>query len=1199
MKHIDRLKSLVLGAVLMCGAFGSARADDTEIFFTTTNINVPANIMLILDTSGSMTIEVEDSTSGYDPAHDYGADGGTCSSSYAYFAQDSGADTDPPDCSDSGSRVDLDDFKCQAALDAIDDAASGFYSGEFIRWGQVRTRSGSNYRWSSSLGVSNGSDIECEDDAGVHGNGVSGSDLWPSKDIDNGSTSAGVWVSDSANSWWTASSGGRRGGTNQGGDYRIYSPNYLNFLQVNGATVSTRASIMQDAAVGLLNSINGVSVGLMRYDTVGSGWSSAADGYGGMVTNAVDDIEDNRAALIAEIEGWHFAGNTPLSETLAEAYRYFSGGEVDSGDESHVCNEDDPDFGGCTSGYTEARNSVAAARTGGSSSGTTYDSPADYSCQKNYIVYLTDGQPTSDNEADDFIEDLPDFATKTGGCSGSGSGRCLAALSEYMYETDLRDDVDDVQNVRSYYIGFGSDFYDSGEETAAFALLQAAATRGGGQAYTATSSASLNSVFAAIAEDIAEQTDTLFSAPTVAVNAFNRTQTLDDLYVSVFLPQSTFRWVGNVKKYKVVDETVADQTGASAVDPATGFFDDDARSYWSAAVDGSSVLLGGAANKLPDAADIDDRHVYTLLGSNAYSGAGRDLAEIQDAIDSSNASVLALEAGDPDYADLIAWARGIDVKGENDEDDTSGTRHSMGDPVHSEPAVLIYSEGSAGTTGYETVVFVTTNDGYLHAIDATAAADGSDLASSGAELWSFIPQELLPDLADLYENAASSAKHYGLDGPVRLLKYDQDGDGTVEVTGSAATSDRVLLYFSTGRNASVTRYYAMDVTDKEDPKFLWSLSEADLPGLGQTWSTPTLAKVHVNGASQNAQKLVLILGGGYDADEDNYSYVSSDDVGSRLYMIDAVSGALLWSAGGTGSGASLELARMTHAIPSPVSVLDIDNDGHADRMYVGDLAGQLWRFDISNGAAASALVAGGVMTSLGAKDVGTPTMAVTRRFYASPDVALIEPVGQQAFLNVAIGSGYRGHPLNTEVEDRLYSFRDYHPFRPMTQDEYDDWDIVTDDDLIDITDDITTVIAEGASGWKLDLPNSGEKVLASARTLNNIVYFTSYEPGTTVVEDDPCSSGIGTGTNRLYAISVFNGAPVKDRNGDGEVDEDDSRSEDLGQGGIAPGVSLLFPGGEDGGTNEDVVVMSGPEVVDICTGCRALRKTYWRESAAQ
>lgn len=79
----------------------------------------------------------------------------------------------------------------------------------------------------------------------MHGNGVSATNLWPSKDIDNSSTTAGVWVSDSANSWWTASSGGRGGGTNQGGDYRIYSPNYLNFLQVNGPTVSTRASIMR------------------------------------------------------------------------------------------------------------------------------------------------------------------------------------------------------------------------------------------------------------------------------------------------------------------------------------------------------------------------------------------------------------------------------------------------------------------------------------------------------------------------------------------------------------------------------------------------------------------------------------------------------------------------------------------------------------------------------------------------------------------------------------------------------------------------------------------------------------------------------------------------------------------------------------------------------------------------------------------
>ena len=47
---------------------------------------------------------------------------------------------------------------------------------------------------------------------------------------------------------------------------------------------------------------------------------------------------------------------------------------------------------------------------------------------------------------------------------GTGNGRCLAALSEYMYESDLRNDVDDVQNVTSYFIGFGDDFYDGEPE---------------------------------------------------------------------------------------------------------------------------------------------------------------------------------------------------------------------------------------------------------------------------------------------------------------------------------------------------------------------------------------------------------------------------------------------------------------------------------------------------------------------------------------------------------------------------------------------------------------------------------------------------------------------------------------------------------------------------------------------------------------
>jgi type IV pilus assembly protein PilY1 len=245
-------------------------------------------------------------------------------------------------------------------------------------------------------------------------------------------------------------------------------------------------------------------------------------------------------------------------------------------------------------------------------------------------------------------------------------------------------------------------------------------------------------------------------------------------------------------------------------------------------------------------------------------------------------------------------------------------------------------------------------------------------------------------------------------------------------------------------------------------------------------------------------------------------------------------------------------------------------------------------------------VAGGVIASLGTKEDTAHTMANTRRFYAAPDTALIEPVGGKAFLNVAIGSGYRGHPVNAEVSDRLYSVRDYHPFTPLTQSQYDGLHLIVDGDLADITSTLTPTIADGAYGWKLLLNlGSGEKVVTSARTLNNVVYFTSYTPSTTVTttSSDPCGgTAQSSGTNRVYAVNVFTGAPIKDRNDDGSITVSD-RSTELRQGGIAPGISLLFPGETE--NKDDVLVMSGPEKVDTCADCRSLRKTYWYDGSVQ
>ncbi|MFO1400678.1 MAG: PilC/PilY family type IV pilus protein [Steroidobacteraceae bacterium] len=1269
MNHLKaRFHPLLAGALLLLATATAARADDTEIFFGNTTVTTPANIMFVMDTSGSMAGHVS-GPAAFDPTQTYT---GTCSNSYYYFAT-SGGGPAAVDCSNTATRIARSSFQCTAAGTALGNSstATGYYTdmrGGLIRWGNytttttttsttvytssswpggwgtfnstqcgrhggtwltgpnrcsvttTTTTTNATHAWQNNLQVSGGTDVECAADRP----GVGTDSNYPDMHSDVSST-GGRYSSNSADSWWAVVG-------NTGGNYTVFSANYLNYYAWAPSSIQTRMSSVQNAATGLLGLLSGVNVGLMTYSYGGSG---------GMVRTPVQSIDATgvRSTLVDEINHFVPAGDTPLSETLFEAYRYFSGGNVLFGGDgtngtfqstrctaaSSFLDRSGAYIGSCDS--SENFPSVASSQ----SPAGTYNSPADYSCQKNYIVYLTDGEPTNDNEADSYMKGsttstritatsqadceaqggvwrtsrrgrntctvttttggLPNFQSVTGGCVGTASGRCTSALAKYMYQSDLRGDVTGTQNVKSYFIGFGSDFFDAntGTSSASFQFLQDAATAGGGLAFTATDYSSLTSVFNTIIADIAQDVDTSFSAPSVAVNAFNRTQTLDDLYVSVFSPQTTMHWPGNLKKYKVVNTAVKDADGADAVNPSTGFFKTGSRSYWSATADGPDVVLGGAAHMLPDPAR---RNVLTYIGTNA-PGSGQNLTSISTAITSANAtSVLNLQSGDPTYSDLISWAKGTDVKHENPPEDTSGVRHAMGDPVHSEPAVVIYG-GASGTHGYDTVVYLTTNDGYLHAINATANTDGSDASDSGQELWSFIPQEMLPELRLLYADAAAPTKHYSLDGPVRVLKYDVNGDGTVD----SAHGDRVILYFTTGRSTAQSRYYAVDVTDKAHPQFLWSLSPTELPGLGQTWSSPTVARVTVGGASQNGQHLVLIFGGGYDAVEDGYSYASSDTVGNHLYMVDAKTGTVLWTAGPTNAN-NFTHTRMTHAIPSAVTVLDVNNDGFADRMYVGDMAGQLWRFDIKNGNTAANLVTGGVIASLGTKEDTTHTMANTRRFYAAPDVALIEPVGQRAFMSIAIGSGYRGHPVNTEVADRMYSIRDYNPFTPLTQTVYNGLHLILDSEVTDITSNLEPTMSDGSYGWKLRLTAaSGEKIVTSARTLANTVYFTSYSPGsTTTVSGDPCSTQRTSGNNRVYAVSVFNGAPVKDRNDDGSLTTSD-RSADLRQGGIAPGISLLFPAESTDGAKRDVVVMSGPEHVDDCPNCRALLKTYWYDGS--
>ena len=1135
----------------MAGIAGVAVADESEIFVGIGNAvsTQRPNILFIMDTSGSMSEDVETQIP-FDPQADYE---GACEADRVYFrAGDAVNLNDLPDCDDDES-LPLAAFKCDTGVQALDQGGS-YVADRAAQW------RGSPKRWRGINGNTGSSTwVECKADAGLHGNGVDTSKLWASN----------------TSGPWSASSGQAIGWNANGADesYVFYTANYLNWLASGSTIVQSRLEIMQIVATQTINQLtasDNVNVGLMQFsNNTNNGCSNTLTSEGGMVLEPIAPVGANSAAMKTAIAGLNADGCTPLSEAMYEAYLYLSGSSVDYGLNSRKF----PGTGGSKPSVLSSRE--AAPDTG------VYKSPLTESCEKNFIVLLTDGLPTADNSANSEIE-----ALIGGTCDGSGDGRCLDDLTKYMYENDIRSTLAGDQNVTTYTIGFGPEVNDSD-------LLQTTAGEAGGVFYEASDTASLATVLTTIVRNILD-VNTSFTAPAVSVNAFNRTQNLNDLYITVFKPSETFAWAGNVKKYKIeADGTIVDAAvpAQPAVDVATGFFRTTARSFWSAAVDGDNVLEGGAANELPVPAS---RNLYTDLDANA------PLSAAANAVNTANAAItaatLGLGAADAPGRDaLINWMRGTDIDDADGDGDLTDARFAMGDPMNGRPATVIYGGTVATPDPNDGVIFAVTNEGYLHAIDAV----------NGNELWAFAPLQLLARARDLYVNDVVTDREYGLDGNIRVLKNEVNEDGVVD----PVAGERVLIFFGMRRGGS--EYFGLDVTDRNDPTLLWRIGPNEtgskqLTGAGQSWSTPAVAKVNISGYAQNSLQQVLVFGGGYDTVQDNGPY-TTDAQGNQVFMVDAINGDVVWYAGpSTDTSADRRLASMTHGIPGDVRVFDLTGDGFADRMYAADMGGRVWRFDIHNGQDRANLVTGGVFASLGNAHLGTHPDATTRRFYSAPDVAFLTQ-GGRTWLNIALGSGYRGHPLNVATQDRFYSLRDHLPFARLTQAQYDTATVITEADvnLIDITTTLSPTIPPGATGWRLDLRRpaagfTGEKSLSEARTIQSMIQFTTYEPNNaSTPASQTCSPGVGI--NRLYTISAFTGAPVFDRESpEDPPDSVDDRETELAQGGIAPEVVWLFPSPDNpaicvgAACRPDPVCLVGLESCGVGVNLAPVR-TFWRQ----
>lgn len=1317
LRHRSLYALTAAAAVLAGGLATPVQADDTEIFLFNppSESSDRPNVLFILDTGESMSQPlgaIADGDDGdtppqYDPDEDYDLDGSGCRGDRLYFGfvppQGNPGQPEPNSC-EGLKYVTLARFKCNAAMNGLD--TQGYATqNKMIYYGPPANPT----RWDPLTATAEFRLVDCGADAGSHADG-SGSyncngannNCYP---VDSGVLPYGLERVKVGNKWVS----NLTPALNSAPPQTFFTANRVGYRRsvekwlAEQEKRETRMTALKNALTNVLDSVSGINVALMRFS--GQGGDANAT-KGGMVLHAFEPVEDARAKIKALLEDEDCGatdvpcmlveGRKPIGQTMYEAYRYYAGQPVEYGVESSLSSEDFPSVWQSWSDSDPHRSPSRSDK---------YRSPiGDQQCNTdNYIILLTDGFTEGDNRADggnkigdatDFPRwaDTPFLATKpagtcdwdvyadgipsnkqlftdadgdpvdeklgnvTGTPPGAANGsNCVDDIAGYMWSIGVTDQASGREaKVATYAIGFDLDRFDELGNYGKMAkrLLMETAERGGGNYYDAKDQAGLESSITTVIRKILLE-NASFTSPSVAVNSFNRVQNLNDLYLSVFKPDWTYRWKGNVKRYKLVptadaagcgaDEVcdpndIRDQKGRDAVELDNGEilrFSANAWSYWSDAPDGFDAAAGGAAGELKDP---ERRKIYTNVA--AESGTLSDeLSDLRTAtpgatLKTANALLLGVDSSDPvdnrtPVTTLIDWAYGIDVA---DQVGAPGTvtdaRLDMGDPLHSKPAVISYGGTPASP---DVTVYVTTNDGFLHAIDA----------DDGSELWAFVPRQLLRRLEKLYLNEEVIDREYGLDSPIRTLRYDRDNDGQIE----PADGDRVILYFGMRRGGA--HYFALDVTSRSSPKLLWRIGANDdgiavgstkhLPGIGQTWSVPAIARVNVKDfswANDNTLKWVLVFGGGYNTNHDQLGYKIDgegnrvfDTAGNRIYMVDAMSGKLIWRAGpSTDTGADLQLASMKNAIASDVRIFDLSDDGFADRMYASDLGGQIWRFDIYNGRGADELVTGGRFASLGNGDAAKPgDETQSRRFFYAPDPALIT-YGGESWINIAIGSGHREKPLYDAAHNRAYGLRDYRPFTRMTQDEYDAWEdeqLIRDtaDDavcnaqyledppagslgtLLDVTGCVYAPIPRGSRGWKLDINAggswSGEKVLAETITFQNIIYVPSYEPGSS---GDACAPPIGV--NRLYAISAINGAD--DRLWRGEIAladaSIDDRVLDVKQGGISPPVVIVFPGAE--GENADRTPKAPPEgLIGLGECCDSIGmnpvRTYWRQRGTQ
>ena len=852
-----------------------------------------------------------------------------------------------------------------------------------------------------------------------------------------------------------------------------YDGNYLNWIywvatedERNTLPQRTRIEVAREVLTGIVNNTTGVRFGLMQLNSDNGG-------------TVVADCGATKETIVNAINGMLATTWTPVSEAMSEAWLYFTGEKK--------------------SFY----NSVK------------YTTPIRYYCQKNFIILITDGEPTRDWTFPQWV--LPAIDGHYDATPQLGNGNnpyYLDGVAWYLYNNDANSVLDGLQNVWTYPIGFNTDHP---------LLSRTAASNKNSLYLTAGNADELNAALQEVIIDVQSNTLFEFSAPTVlAVRIEDETDNV--VYLTTFKPSIEPFWKGNLKAYRLnADGTLpVDENG----DPIVS------NSIWGTKFDTDlqkEVAAGTGDKLIASGFSPASRKIYTYLGSSL------NLTDSSNAFTKDNPLITPTSVGLPsekDKINLVQFVRGHDAYDSDRDKDTNERRDwILGDIFHSnavivgEPSRFFQTRAECfnrcsdgGETFYnanknrEKIILVGANDGMLHAFNA----------KTGNEEWAFIPNSLLKNLQNM-----TSAHTYYVDSSPKVADVWLYSDSNP--SGSTKSKDEWRTVLVGGLRKGGKHYFALDITNTLSPKYLWDFPSPnknynydDIVGrLGQSWSEPAIGRVSIKEGNVPCERWVAFIGGGFD---------DTDASGKAFFVIDIKTGDVI-----------KEFTGMDHSMAAPPTAVDTYADGYIDKVYVGDLGGQMWVFDVSSNETAD---------WTGKKLFRAPGVPPEKHpIYSQPAVAF----DKRGTPWVYFGTGNREDPT-----DKLSPGGSSERFYAVKDDGGQGTTGYSEGNLKDVTTytDITFVTPQDpVKGWYIRLAKS-EKVLAKPAVFNKLLYFTTY----TYTSADVCKA---TGEATLYTVEYLSGGGASVLT-DYLVGNPSARSQDIGTGseGVpsAPVISVNLKG---------------------------------------